>query len=137
MGRPSRLHAYSLKRHRCHLQSDHVGWLFDLSAQPVFPNATSSYSAGDRDHFVTGPGEMADHIRAGFTGESRLHALTGDTTVAPGVTALLAPRHAPGHLCVVLSSGEDRSRAARLRPPLDHITLRRSRASRLVTKEEP
>jgi glyoxylase-like metal-dependent hydrolase (beta-lactamase superfamily II) len=32
-----------------------------------------------------------------------------DSTVAPGVTALLAPGHTPGHLCLVLSSGTERA----------------------------
>ena len=95
-----------------HLHSDHVGWLFDLDARPVFPNATIWYGAGDRDHFVTGSGHMADHIRAGFASPAsagRLRPLTEDTTIAPGVTAMLAPGHTPGHLCLVLSSGTDRA----------------------------
>lgn len=92
-----------------HLHTDHVGWLFDLEAQPVFPNATIWYGAADHDHFVTGKGDMAGHIRAGFTAAVRTRPLTGDTTIAPGVTALLAPGHTPGHLCVVLSSQQDRA----------------------------
>lgn len=32
-----------------------------------------------------------------------------DTTIASGITALLAPGHTPGHLCVVLSSGQERA----------------------------
>jgi glyoxylase-like metal-dependent hydrolase (beta-lactamase superfamily II) len=56
---------------------------------------------GDWDHFVTGPGNMAAHIREGFCSSAhaaRLRPLSGDTTIAPGVTALLAPGHTPGHL---------------------------------------
>jgi glyoxylase-like metal-dependent hydrolase (beta-lactamase superfamily II) len=38
-----------------------------------------------------------------------LRPVDRDTTVAPGITALLAPGHTPGHLCVVLSSGRERA----------------------------
>jgi glyoxylase-like metal-dependent hydrolase (beta-lactamase superfamily II) len=93
-----------------HLHADHVGWLFDLDAVPVFPAARIWLGAGDWQHFVTGPGEMAPHIRAGFrsTGSRRLRSLDGDATVAPGVTALLTPGHTPGHLCVSVTDGGQR-----------------------------
>ena len=48
-----------------HLHADHIGWLFDRSAVAVFPAATLWFGQGDWSHFVTGAGEMADHIRAG------------------------------------------------------------------------
>ncbi len=95
-----------------HLHRDHVGWLFDLEARPVFPNATIWYGAGDSDHFVTGTGTMSAHIRRGFTSPDnagRLRLVDADTTIAPGVTLLRAPGHTPGHLCLVLSSGDDRA----------------------------
>lgn len=94
-----------------HLHADHVGWLFDLDAQPVFAAARIWFGAGDWQHFVTGPGEMAPHIRAGFrdsAGALRLRTLDGDATVAPGVDALLTPGHTPGHLCVSVTDGEER-----------------------------
>jgi glyoxylase-like metal-dependent hydrolase (beta-lactamase superfamily II) len=92
-----------------HFHTDHVGWLFDLAAEPVFPNATIWYGAGDWEYFVKGPGEMRSHIRRGFLEHgSHQRALTDDATVAPGVTAVLAPGHTPGHLCVSLASGQDR-----------------------------
>jgi glyoxylase-like metal-dependent hydrolase (beta-lactamase superfamily II) len=92
-----------------HLHTDHVGWLFDLDARPVFPRATVWYGAGDAAHFVHGPGSMREHVRQGFADGGRTRPIDRDTTVAPGVTAVLAPGHTPGHLCVVLSSAQDRA----------------------------
>lgn len=94
-----------------HLHSDHVGWLFDHAEQPVFPNAAIWFGAGDWHHFVTGRGFMADRVRRGFTAQQgeRLRLVETDTTIARGVTALLSPGHTPGHLCVVVSSGQQRA----------------------------
>jgi len=95
-----------------HLHLDHVGWLFDLAAAPIFPNATIWYGAGDHHHFVIGDGQMYSHIRQGFAepgNHARLRPIDSDTTVAFGVTAILAPGHTPGHLCVVISSGPERA----------------------------
>jgi glyoxylase-like metal-dependent hydrolase (beta-lactamase superfamily II) len=95
-----------------HLHSDHVGWLFDLDANPVFPRATIWFGSGDWRHFVTGTGQMLPHIRQGFRSPDHTHRLRrieNDTTIAPGVTALPTPGHTPGHLCVVVSSGQDRA----------------------------
>lgn len=92
-----------------HLHTDHVGWLFDLSGAAVFPRATIWYGAAEWDHFVVGAAHMYDHIRAGFLESRRLRPVDRDTTLAPGVTALPAPGHTPGHLCVVVSSGQHRA----------------------------
>jgi glyoxylase-like metal-dependent hydrolase (beta-lactamase superfamily II) len=94
-----------------HLHADHVGWLFGLDGEPVFPDATVWFGAGDREHFVEGPGEMAAHLRAGFrrwAGSRRLRPLTEDTRVASGVDAVVTPGHTPGHLCVSVTSGGER-----------------------------
>lgn len=94
-----------------HLHADHVGWLFDQHADPVFPDATIWLGAEDWDHFVDGPGEMAAHIEAGFRRCSRtsgLCRLTQDTPVADGVAAVMTPRHTPGHLCVEVETGGKR-----------------------------
>lgn len=93
-----------------HLHADHVGWLFTRHGRPFFPNATIWYGAGDHAHFVTGTGEMAEHLRHGFTEHTaRLRPLDTTTTIAPGCTVLPTPGHTPGHLCVVLSSGDERA----------------------------
>lgn len=95
-----------------HFHGDHVGWLFDLDARPTFPQAKLWYGEADWRHFVTGSAAMDEHIRSGFLdpgNAARLRPLDRDSTIAPGVTALLAAGHTPGHLCVVVSSGESRA----------------------------
>ncbi|MGY1739491.1 MULTISPECIES: MBL fold metallo-hydrolase [unclassified Blastococcus] len=94
-----------------HLHADHVGWLFDAAGEPVFGAATVWFGAADGDHFVDGPGEMAPHVRAGFrrlAGDPALRPLQDDAVVAPGVEALLAPGHTPGHLVVSVAAGDER-----------------------------
>jgi glyoxylase-like metal-dependent hydrolase (beta-lactamase superfamily II) len=91
-----------------HFHTDHVGWLFDLAAEPVFPDAKIWYGAADWDYFVNGPGDIRPHIRDGFLANAdRQHPLTHDTPVADGVTAVLTPGHTPGHLCVEVASGDE------------------------------
>jgi len=93
-----------------HFHVDHVGWLFDLERRPVFERAALWFGAADWDHFVDGPGNMRAHIRDGLLAHSdRLRPVRETSPVAPGVTALPAPGHTPGHLCVVVSSGAERA----------------------------
>lgn len=96
-----------------HLHNDHVGWLYDLHAVPIFPNAQVWLGVGDWHHFVASPnGFIQDHIVRGLSSAAthgqRITALDHDTTIAPGVDILLTPGHTPGHLSVVLSSGSHR-----------------------------
>jgi glyoxylase-like metal-dependent hydrolase (beta-lactamase superfamily II) len=95
-----------------HLHADHVGWLFDAHAAPTFANARISIGAADWDRFVIGDARMAEHIRAGFRAfaeTSRLQLIDHDAGITPGLTATPAPGHTPGHLCVVVSSGQERA----------------------------
>jgi hypothetical protein len=79
-----------------HLHADHVGWLFDEDAEPVFPAASIWFGAGDWHHFVDGPGEMAPHIERGLRSSTQVKLLDQDTTVARGVDAIMTPGHTPG-----------------------------------------
>lgn len=93
-----------------HLHAGHCGWLFDAGAHPIFPRATIWFGAPDWDHFVADPGVfMFDHIRHGFRASDRLRPVSTDTTVTPGVDLTMAPGHTPGHLCVVVSCGQQRA----------------------------
>jgi glyoxylase-like metal-dependent hydrolase (beta-lactamase superfamily II) len=94
-----------------HLHADHVGWLFGPGGRPVFPRAAIWFGAADWPHFVTGTGKMRSHIRAGFRAPAlaaRLRPIDHDTAITPGLTAVLAPGHTPGHLCVEISAGSRR-----------------------------
>ncbi|MGY1810499.1 MBL fold metallo-hydrolase [Blastococcus sp. SYSU D00669] len=95
-----------------HLHVDHCGWLFDPAGRSVFPRAEIWFGEADWRHFVLDPGSlMLDHIRHGLqhTDGARLHLLTGDTTVVRGVDVTMTPGHTPGHLSVVVSSGQHRA----------------------------
>jgi glyoxylase-like metal-dependent hydrolase (beta-lactamase superfamily II) len=96
-----------------HLHPDHVGWLFDLESKPIFPDAMIWFGAGDWQHFIELQNSLIqDYIREGFrlhADDARLRPIDRDTTVAPGVTAIQAPGHTPGHLCVVVASDGQRA----------------------------
>ncbi|UOY02149.1 MBL fold metallo-hydrolase [Blastococcus sp. PRF04-17] len=95
-----------------HLHLDHCGWLFDLAGRPVFPRAHLWFGAADWQHFVLDPrSRMLDHIRQGMltTDGARVHLVSHDTTVVPGVDVTMTPGHTPGHLSVVVSSGVHRA----------------------------
>ena len=97
-----------------HLHTDHVGWLFDLESRPSFPRATIWFGMGDWRHFIEERHRplVQDHVWRGFgehANDARLRPIHQDTPVAPGVTAIAAPGHTPGHFCVVVSSGDQRA----------------------------
>lgn len=96
-----------------HLHLDHCGWLVDGEGEPLFPAATLWVGAGDWHHFVDSErGDMRRRTRAGLRAmldTGRVELVDGDTVVAPGVTAVAAPGHTPGHLCMVVSSGDERA----------------------------
>lgn len=93
-----------------HLHSDHVGWLFDLHANPVFAWATIWCGAADWDYYAANGAEMAPHIRAGFLDldRTRLKAIRQDVPIVRGVTAILTPGHTPGSLSVEVAAGGKR-----------------------------
>lgn len=92
-----------------HLHIDHIGWIA-REGVPYFPNATVTFGAGDWDHFVTkgDPGDFARQNMEMLAALGRIEVIDGDKEVAPGVSTLHAPGHTPGHLCVVVSSKEER-----------------------------
>ncbi len=97
-----------------HLHVDHCGWLIDEDqATAVFANATVWAGAGDWRHFVDeSEGMMLDHVRHGLRSlaeAGRVELVEGDQTILPGVSALAAPGHTPGHVVVVISAGDERA----------------------------
>jgi glyoxylase-like metal-dependent hydrolase (beta-lactamase superfamily II) len=76
------------------------------------PRATIWLGTADWHHFVAGSGDMLTHIRERFRAPAhaaRMQLIDRNTTIGPGITALLAPGHTPGHMCVVISSGQERA----------------------------
>lgn len=95
-----------------HFHLDHVGWLFAPDGRETFPRARLWFGEAEWAHFVEGPGEMAPHIRAGvrsLAGTPRVRLVAQAVAeVAPGIHAIPAPGHTPGHLAVEVASREER-----------------------------
>ena len=89
-----------------HVHLDHVGWLVQDGA-PYFPNATVRFGAADAE-LITGSGSYLKPQALEALGD-RVELIDGDGTIAPGVTTLAAPGHTPGHMAIVLSSGDHRA----------------------------
>lgn len=98
-----------------HLHTDHVGWLFDAHAQPVFKNAEIWFGLDDWDHFLVTPNTRMypDHLREGFLAEqaretNHFRPLDTETAITPQVHFRPTPGHTPGHGSVLIASGTDR-----------------------------
>jgi glyoxylase-like metal-dependent hydrolase (beta-lactamase superfamily II) len=101
-----------------HAHPDHIGGAIDGCGRPAFPNA--SYRISELEwEFWTGartdlrglrvPDEMKQSIHSAARrclGPLRHHIepVSRETEVVPGVFAIPAPGHTPGHLAVLLSS---------------------------------
>jgi len=96
-----------------HLHIDHCGWLVDGDGKATFPNAALFVGEGDWTRFVVeGTDLMLPQVRDGLRrllDDGRVTLIEGDAPIAPGVTALAAPGHTPGHLVIVLSEGLERA----------------------------
>ena len=103
-----------------HAHPDHIGGLLDEAGQPAFPNAR--YVMGRREHEFWTQSPSLDRIALEqFIKDMMLSAvqrnlpplkgqlelIEGENEIAPGIRALAAPGHTPGHVAVLLSSGKE------------------------------
>lgn len=100
-----------------HLHGDHVGWntrLVEGSWRPTFPNARYLFVRGEYEHWATNPGlfEGEDAFGDSVTpiveaGQADLvdieHRITECVRLEP------TPGHTPGHVSVVVESGDERA----------------------------
>jgi glyoxylase-like metal-dependent hydrolase (beta-lactamase superfamily II) len=101
-----------------HLHGDHVGWNLQRDGgrvRPTFPKAKYAFGKADWEHF------NKPDIMAGRAGETMrrsvlplaefgvLDLLEGERELAPGVTAIPSPGHTPGHMSLLISSGNERA----------------------------
>jgi len=87
-----------------HLHIDHIGWNADLEGKPFFPRSRYVVHRHALEFARTRPG--LPHIRRCVESlVDRFERVEGETELAPGVRAFLAPGHYPGHMAVRLSSG--------------------------------
>lgn len=81
-----------------HMHGDHIGGLIDATGAAVFPKATLHVAAPGRDHWQTQAGRngvLARKVLAAYAGRVKTFAF-GEAPI-PGITALDAAGHTPGH----------------------------------------
>jgi len=97
-----------------HLHVDHCGWLATADAQPVFERAVVHVGRADYDSFVvrdespSGPFRLpraARELLMRYHDDGRLVLIDDAVEFVPGVVALPAPGHTPGH-CVFSIRGD-------------------------------
>ena len=98
-----------------HLHSDHTGGLV-AGGQRVFPNATVHLSQVELDYcfsdarLAKAPAAARPFFLAArptlspYVAADKVRAFTGPTTLFPGMRAVAAPGHTPGHTRYVLAS---------------------------------
>jgi glyoxylase-like metal-dependent hydrolase (beta-lactamase superfamily II) len=91
-----------------HFHADHISGLMakDTNA-PIFPKAQIHVPAAEYK-FWTNPATTAGaakRIQAVFPGWSNIRQFEGDVEVVPGVRAIAATGHTPGHTCYHIGSG--------------------------------
>lgn len=93
-----------------HLHIDHCGWLV-ADGRPFFPRASVRFGAGDWDLAMGLPaGSPTRDAMELLAAAGRLDPIEEDRTpLAPGITSAATPGHTPGHLSLILASGEERA----------------------------
>jgi glyoxylase-like metal-dependent hydrolase (beta-lactamase superfamily II) len=89
-----------------HLHIDHIGWTTDEYADVLFPKARYLVHREALEFACANPDRP--HIRRCVEPlVDRFELLDGDTELAPGLTAFVAPGHYPGHMGVRIRSNGD------------------------------
>jgi glyoxylase-like metal-dependent hydrolase (beta-lactamase superfamily II) len=102
-----------------HAHPDHIGGAIDTYGRPAFPNASYLISELEWEFWTARradlrglrvPDEIKESIQSAAgrcLGPLRhqIEPIARETEVVPGVYAIPAPGHTPGHLAVLISSG--------------------------------
>jgi glyoxylase-like metal-dependent hydrolase (beta-lactamase superfamily II) len=105
-----------------HLHADHFGGLLDTAKAPTFPNARLILNKAEQDFWlqpnpdlsgIAMPAEAkqqaVDNAHAYLeTLKDRWHLVGSGAKPVPGLELVDAPGHTPGHVAVMISSGEER-----------------------------
>jgi glyoxylase-like metal-dependent hydrolase (beta-lactamase superfamily II) len=86
-----------------HLHIDHLGWNTDAEGVPFFPRARYVVHR-DAVAFARTRAELPHIRRCVEPLADRFEQVEGDTELASGVTAFVAPGHYPGHMAVRIRS---------------------------------
>ncbi len=95
-----------------HAHLDHVGWNLTSEGKPRFPRARYVMHQADWDALPALQAILPPYIDKTLTplkGLGVLDLLAGDTPLTEEVTAIFAPGHTPGHMCVLISSAGERA----------------------------
>ncbi len=102
-----------------HAHPDHIGGAVDARGRPAFPNARYVLSELEWEFWTgTRPGlrglRVPEDVRNQMESTARrcldalrfqLEPVAGEVQIAPGVRALPAPGHTPGHLAILIGGG--------------------------------
>jgi len=104
-----------------HAHPDHIGGVVDETGQPAFPRATYAMSQDEWEFWLGDPDlsslrvgeELKEALRAAPKAllpsvEAQAELIDGETELAPGVTAVPASGHTPGHFAVEVASAGER-----------------------------
>lgn len=105
-----------------HAHPDHIGGAVDPLGRPVFPNARYVLSEAELDFWSASRVNInalrvPDFVKSVMAATARrcldalrhqLEPLASEREIIPGVRALPSPGHTPGHLSVLLASGNER-----------------------------
>jgi glyoxylase-like metal-dependent hydrolase (beta-lactamase superfamily II) len=102
-----------------HGHPDHIGGVLDTSGKPAFPNARYVMSRTEWDFWNSNPDlrnmGLDDQMKELLVACARknlpslkesIEMLDGEKEVVPGVHAIPAPGHTPGHIALVISSAK-------------------------------
>lgn len=99
-----------------HLHADHIGGLVDAGGKPVFPKARIMMPRAEHDFWLSakqaaqapsamqGFFRMAQEIAAPYQAVGRWQPFTGGSQILPGIRALAANGHTPGHTAYLIES---------------------------------
>ncbi len=100
-----------------HGHPDHIGGVLGANGQPAFPNARYLMSRTEWDFWndpsVLHDSAMDGHMKQLLVGcaqknlpplKERIELFDGEKEIVPGVDALPAPGHTPGHIALFISS---------------------------------
>lgn len=99
-----------------HGHPDHIGGNTDAEGKPSFPNARYVIWEKEWDFWTSGEAEarLDEHVRAVLLGfaqknlppiKDRLDIVDQEMEIVPGLRAVAAPGHTPGHMALAISSG--------------------------------
>src|SRR5271157_5793859 len=102
-----------------HAHPDHIGGAIDARGRPTFPNACYMISELEQEFWMTPRADLSGmrlphDVKCSMQATARhclaalhfqIEPIDRETEIAPGVRAIPAPGHTPGHLALLIASG--------------------------------